>query len=147
MRLAGLVCLAALASCSSATEESRARTYPPGFTYIDRSEVRTVMQGLAQNVIALDDILRKEQPDEQDRANIRAHLESMLVLASQLERGEGASNMPHFSIDASHLRRDVELALAGATREPPSYYLTGQIAGACLYCHDKAREDVRTSTR
>ncbi len=127
-------------SCAPTAEEIRSTTYPRAFNYVALDEVRTVMSGLAKDVIALDDTLRKDPLGEEDSRRILELLASLQLGALRLGQGEGPSNRPHFSYDAQRLRRDLELALVAASKDPPNYFLAGQIAGSCLYCHGRADE-------
>ena len=117
--LATIAALGAISSCARTAEEARAVTYPPAFQYVDRGDVRTVMGGLAQDVIALDELIRHDPQTDADRSRIIATLASLQMGAVRLGQGDGASNMAHFSYNAARLRRDLELALVGAAKEPP----------------------------
>ena len=113
----------------------RAVTYPPGFQYLTRKELKSGMADFAREVDELDGILSRDGgADASDRAAVVEILERMRLQAGQLEGGM-SSNHPGLHQDADRFTRDVDRALAAARREPPDYTWTARLTGGCTACH------------
>ncbi len=125
-----------LGSCTDVPALVRRHTYPPDFKYIDRSQLRSAMWQLANDVSALDRVMR--QPGAMDaarRAEVEQLLTAMLTATTDLQAQGRPTNHPLMTDHVESFRRDVTQALAGVRAEPPSYYLVGTVSGTCLTCH------------
>lgn len=127
---------AQLAACADVPALVRRHTYPPNFKYIDRAQLRSAMWQLADDVSALDRVMRQPGAiDPARRAEVERLLAAMLVSSSALRTEGQATNHPLMSDHVEDFRRDLSQALAGVQAEPPNYYLVGTVSGTCLTCH------------
>ncbi len=122
-------------ACADAPQKLRKATYPPGFHYITKEEIRETMAALGYWIDELDQVMWREegvQPSDQER--VLGILTEMSRLAGELKTGT-RSNHPLLDRYAPWLQRDIKRALQGARSDPPNYYYAGAVAGACEYCH------------
>ena len=125
-----------LAACTDVPALLRRHTYPPNFKYIDRTQLRSAMWQLADDVSALDHVMRQPGTiDAARRAEVEQLLTAMLAATSELQAQGRPTNHPLMSDHVEGFRRDVTQALASVRAEPPSYYLVGTVSGTCLTCH------------
>jgi hypothetical protein len=132
----GALFMMPFAGCTDVPAQLRRHTYPPNFKYIDRAELRSAMWQLADDVRALDVVMR--QPGTIDltrRAEVERLLTEMLASTSTLQTQGRPTNHPLMGDHVENFRRDVSQALASVQAEPPNYYLVGTVSGACLTCH------------
>ena len=128
--------VAQLAACTEVPALLRRHTYPPDFKYIDRTQLRSAMWQLADDVSALDGVMRAPGPiDAARRADVERLLTAMLVATSALQSQGRPTNHPRMSDHVEGFRRDVTQALAAVRADPPNYYLVGTVSGTCLTCH------------
>lgn len=128
--------VAQLAACTEVPALLRRHTYPPDFKYIDRTQLRSAMWQLADDVSALDGVMRAPGPiDAARRADVERLLTAMLVATSALQSQGRPTNHPLMSDHVEGFRRDVTQALAAVRADPPNYYLVGTVSGTCLTCH------------
>jgi len=133
--LAGLA--VAILGCRGSASRIRDYTYPPDFHYIEQHELDSAMGRLAVAVERLNGRLRTSQTSEAAvQGAVVAELGEIGAIAGQLSGGVG-SNHPWLDHNLGAFQRDIELARRAATHDPPNYYLAGNIAGACGYCHQR----------
>ena len=133
---------ATLACDPSRMSDMRRAQYPPDFHYITKQEIRSTMGELATEVVALDGLLSKKGgPTADDRQKILEILGRMRTLAGQLKKGSHSSH-PRIDRYAPQLRAEIDRAREEVQMsDPPSYYQTGLVVGACTYCHVPRHED------
>jgi len=138
--LAALMAASVLAACADLPAQMRRVTYPPNFKYVERDQVQSAMWQMADGVNRLDVAMRQPPPvDEARRQQIRELLAQTDAAAAALEAHGRPTNHPLLADRLDAFRREIALARAGVDLEPPSYYLVGSVAGACLGCHDTER--------
>lgn len=120
-------------ACKTPEEELRRATYPAGFVYLERGEVREEMRAMTRAAVSLDRLLR-ESGARAERSEILRLLDEMDAAMSELDRG-APSNHPIMDANLALLRRDLRAARDRAAADPPDLYLAGTIAGSCRYCH------------
>jgi len=126
---------AAVLGCRGSASRIREYTYPPDFRYIEQYELDSAMGRLAVAVERLNRRLRTSQTgDAGVQGAVVEGLGEVALIAGQLSGGVG-TNHPWLDQHLGAFQRDIELARRAATHDPPNYYLAGNIAGACGYCH------------
>jgi len=134
--LLALVSASLLAACADWPAQVRRHTYPPNFKYIEHGQLKSAMWQLAQNVHALDQVMREPATDDNvRRGEVLRLLTAMQASTKELETEGRPSNHPVISDHLADFRRDLALARAGVQADPPNYYLVGSVSGACLVCH------------
>jgi hypothetical protein len=129
--LAGL-----LSACTDVPALVRSHTYPPNFKYIDHAQLHSAMWQLADDVSALDRVMRQpEAIDAARRAEVERLLTAMLATTRTLQTQGRPTNHPLISDHLEEFERNLLQARTGVEAEPPNYYLVGTIAGTCLTCH------------
>ena len=126
--------LVAVGCADSKQRRIRTATYPEGFHFITRDEIRDTMTGLAYWIDELDALMETREGDPADAERIVAILSEIQKLANGLKQGS-RSNHPRINRYAPELQRDVNRALREAQKKPPNYYFAGTIGGSCEYCH------------
>src|SRR5512135_1902983 len=122
--IAALLLTVLFAGCADVPALLRRHTYPPNFKYIDRTQLRSAMWQLADDVSALDRVMRQPGPmDPARRAEVEQLLTAMLAATSELQAQGRPTNHPLMSDHVEAFRRDVTQALTSVRAEPPSYYL------------------------
>jgi hypothetical protein len=120
----------------------RSVTYPPDFRYLEEHDVSSAMWKLARDVRALKGLLGSPNeltPEAHDEV-VRL-LRDMESTAARLDPGGRRSNHPRIDRNIDAFRRDLSMARQAAERDPPNYFLAGNVAGSCSYCHEGQRED------
>lgn len=135
MKLWAWTLVALAAACIPAQERLRRHTYPPGFQYETSSAVDARMISLAKDAFAVDQLARTSPVSESDRQRILEILGRMAETAHALDSPGRTTNHPLLDHNLDSFRAQLELARAAAAHDPPSYYLTGSVAGSCLICH------------
>jgi len=134
--LTTMLSMTLVVACTDVPALLRRHTYPPNFKYIDRTQLRSAMWQLADDVSALDRLMRQPGTiDAARRVEVEQLLTEMLAATSELQAQGRPTNHPVMSDHVEAFRRDVTQALAGVRAEPPSYYLVGTVSGTCLTCH------------
>lgn len=132
----GLVVTSLALGCAGTLEETRRHTYAPSFNYISDAQLQTAMWQLAAGVATLDRLLSPERVvTRQDRLDVIRTLERMDEAAVSLGPEGWPSNHPRITRYAGGFREQLARAKRGAELDPPSYYLAGNISGACMACH------------
>jgi hypothetical protein len=94
------------------------------------------MWQLANGVATLERILSPDRVvTEQDRLDVIRILDHMDVAAADLGPEGWPSNHPRVTLYQGRFREQLARAKRAAQLDPPSYYLAGNISGACLACH------------
>jgi len=127
-----VICAALTTGCAAI----RQVTYPPDFTYLDRSQISGAMTRLSSDIWRIEDILASSETVlPYEREEIISILSNMEGVADELGAGTVETNHPFIDQHIDPFRRDVELALEAVKNEPPSYYRAGRLSGRCLACH------------
>jgi hypothetical protein len=132
-----------LGACE-ARKAIRSVTYSPDFRYLEEGDVTSAMWILARDVRALKGLLGGANgltPEAHEEV-VRL-LREMESTAAQLDPAGRRSNHPRIDRNIDAFRRDLSMARQAAERDPPNYFLAGNVAGSCSYCHEGQREDAR----
>ena len=87
-----------LAACTDVPALLRRHTYPPNFKYIDRTQLRSAMWQLADEVSALDRLMRQPGAiDAARRAEVERLLTAMLAATGALQAHGRPTNHPLMS--------------------------------------------------
>jgi hypothetical protein len=126
------IILFALPACSWI----RKVTYPPTFTYLEKSDITSSMMQMADSIRRIDSILiSSEIPSDKQRERIIADLNTIDNIATAL--GAGTQRTNHLLID--EYIDEFRLALMRAKQDvgstPPRYYRVGGLIGNCTSCH------------
>jgi hypothetical protein len=131
----------AIVSCSSQfTESMRKVTYPPGFKYVQPSELRSDMDKLAQQMLLLDEALNNADKPTQDGTKVQRQLvlqvlQNMGRTASKLIEGEAGGNHPFMQDHMQGFVAKIDKARTAASLKEPNYYYAGKVSGGCINCH------------
>ena len=122
-------------SCSTV----RRVTYPPGFIYLEKREVKSTMHRFAANLNYINAILSKEKiVSEKSRTDIIEHLQDIERAAIKLGAGQaGATNRCLINHNISQFKDAVSQSVKMIQRTPPNYYYAGNLTGRCSACHTK----------
>ena len=146
----GGLALAGLACHAAAPAKVRELTYPPGFRYYERAEIRTTMGRIARHVVSLHALLgpkavrlapnsqparRSAELADDLREQVVRTLGALESEVASLDADESTTNHPRFVSRLASFRRHVEAARQSAGRSPPNYFLAGAVVGRCLHCH------------
>jgi hypothetical protein len=130
----GVLVLAFATACSTA-KTVRTATYAPSFSYIEKEKLSSAMWRMADDVAALDALVRGAPADQVPQQEVVRLLEDIHGAASGLQAPDGESNHPMLDKNLGDFLREVESAKAAASATPPSYFLAGSVTGACVHCH------------
>ena len=134
--LAIVLCGAVVDSCSDPAALLRRHTYPPNFKYITREQLDSSMWKLADEVAALDALMRQPGAiDTARRTQIERLLLAMLDATTDLQVRGRPTNHPLIGEHLERFQHEIGQALTAVRSEPPSYYLVGSVSGSCLPCH------------
>lgn len=130
-----------IGSCQ-ASESIRRVTYPPDFRYLEQHDVTSAMWRLARDVRALKTLLGGATDlSPQSHQEVIRLLRDMEATASEIDPKGRRSTHPRIDSNIGAFRRDLAMARQAAEHEPPNYFLAGNVAGSCSYCHEGQRED------
>lgn len=115
--------------------EVRKVTYPPSFTYIDRSELRSTMAEFAAKLWDINELLTKPEVSERDRQQVADLLEEMERRAEKLNPKGNSTNHPAIDAHLEEFRSELWEARQAVKDDPPNYFLAGQMYGQCMACH------------
>lgn len=137
-----LLAVVALSVLLVACVQIRALTYPQSFVYLDREALKGSMQSMAHHIARLHALLDNTEQADIDQTAVLMELDALDGIVASFGAGGslGSDSLPatnHLLLD-EHLE-DFEESLLRARlqveAEPPNYYLTGQLTGACMGCH------------
>lgn len=129
-----------LSGCSGMYSSMREVTYPQGFKYLDKEELRSDMGKMAIQVSLLDAALAKTMASDVGdagvvRDEILSALNSISRIASRLQSGSAGSSHPFMEDFMGDFVSEVDKARGAASLAEPRYYFAGKVAGACASCH------------
>jgi len=111
--------------------------YPEDFVYLKPAKVQSKMGRLSLNLQRINNILEDRLVvSATDREQIVAALADMEAVVREL--GASAPQKTNHLVIDQHLdsfKQDVRSARTAVEKDPPNYYLAGQLAGSCLACH------------
>ena len=113
----------------------RALTYAPSFQYIEPARLREAMWRMAEDVNALDAVMRPQVDADIPQAEVVRLLDDIREAASKITAPGQTTNHPMLDRNLQSFLIDIALAREAAARTPPSYFLTGSVTGSCLNCH------------
>lgn len=135
-----LICVLITSCSSQITSEVRKVTYPPDFTYVEKSDLRSEMEKLSHQMILLERALSQthqsnELAEEIQREEVLDSLREMGRIASRINKGDAPSNHPFMENYMKDFISKVDKARGAASIQPPRYYYAGKVAGGCTNCH------------
>lgn len=122
-----------LFSCSSI----RKITYPPGFVYLEKKDIKNTMTMFASNIKLINTIIKSNKHiDRNNNKKIIQALENIETEAQRIESHNNqltnhmliGENMGSFKSSVVHAKKMIQ-------KTPPNYYYVGQLSGRCAACH------------
>ena len=132
--------LSSAIACQSGYRPLRESVYPPDFTYVPKSRVKSSMWILAAEIHHLDELLRTA-PDASNlrvQRDVQATLRRLSAAVEQIDRPGQTTQHPALN---QHLQRFAERlvqAQRGAERTPPNYFQASALSGSCFLCHQSS---------
>ena len=130
-KLLSVICgLLLMAGCT----EIRKLTYPPEFTYIEKSELQGSMHRMAAAMAQLDTLVAAGPVNDSTQKKILAQLDLIDKIVWELSGGKSTN---HLLLD-EHMEQfsaDVTKARLMASTSTPNYYYAGHLSGSCSGCH------------
>ena len=132
-----LVLLASMVAASIfGCAQIRELTYPEGFTYLEKSEVESLMRRMGEGIGRLNQLVKEASTsDTAQQQQIIAELNSLEGIATRLSGGHTQTNQFHISDHIERFISDVGTAKMFANLDPPRYFKAGEITNSCLECH------------
>ena len=127
--------LVIFATASCTPQAIRKHTYPPDYTYLEKGDVHESMQSITLTSLALNQEFKDTNEEAVSQERVVALLQELQSGLHGLKTPAHTANHPLFNENLERFRRDVELALMNAQKDPPNYYYAGSVSGSCLYCH------------
>ena len=139
--LVSLICSAILlSSCNGSVGAIRKVTYPPDFLYISEVQLRSKMYQLATQLTLLE---ATRAGDDGGNVNQQQNTLDILREIGRIGGGLKAAESRYNYIFLEDFLDDfvstITRARIAASLNPPRYYLSGQISGACVNCHQVNR--------
>ena len=133
-----LVLLASMVAASIfGCAQIRELTYPEGFTYLEKSEVESLMRRMGEGIGRLDQLVAEAPTsDATQQQKIIAELNSLESIATRLSGGHTQTNQFHISDHIDRFISDVGTAKMFAKLDPPKYFKAGEITNSCMECHE-----------
>ena len=119
------------AGCADTASVVRKVTYPDGFNYVTKTELRSTMHDLWRQIRALDNALAEpvENPD------VIAILDRLRKGAATLQAGPGGSNHPVLQNQLGEFQQQLARARLAALAQPPDYQPALAVVDGCARCH------------
>ena len=114
----------------------RELTYPPGFTYLEKKEVETLMQRMGESIGKLDQLVAEASPSDNGRQQeVITELNKLEVIATRLSGGHTQTNQFVIGEHIEGFISDIGTAKMFARLDPPNYYKVDNVVNACENCH------------
>ncbi|NND91858.1 MAG: hypothetical protein HKN42_13440 [Granulosicoccus sp.] len=124
-----------LACCSSPMQINEQA--PERFHALSEDDLRVHMQGMADRIAVLSLFtLDHEMPATQKRDKIVALLDSIELIAADLNRGGETTNYSVVDRYMGSFLYDVTTARRFAQRDPPNFVPSQRLVRSCLSCHE-----------
>lgn len=128
--------LAVVAVSIIACDQIHVRTYPEGFTYLDKKEVDALMQRMAESIGRLDQLVAEASPsDASQQQKIIAELNKIEGFATRLSGGHTQTNQFVISDHIERFISDIGTAKRFASLNPPKYNKVAYVTSGCAECH------------
>ncbi|MGB7301541.1 MAG: hypothetical protein WA888_04025 [Burkholderiaceae bacterium] len=112
----------------------RKLTYPPEFTYIEKSQLQSSMHQMATAMGRLDALICADPLKDSTQEEILAQLDLIDKVAWELSGGKSTNHLL-FDEHMEQFGADVAKARLMAKSSPPNYYYAGRLSGSCSGCH------------
>lgn len=130
--LLAIVIVASMVACA----QIRKLTYPPDFTYLEQSEVESLMRQMGEGMTQLDQLIAQASKSDVDQQQkIITELGELEKIATRLSGGHTQTNQIVINDHIEQFIADLGTAKMFAKMEPPSYNKAEQIGGSCHECH------------
>ena len=130
--LLAIILVTGIAGCA----EIRKLTYPEDFVYLEKKEVESLMQNMADGIGRLDKLVTEaSESDTEQQQKIIAELSSIERIATRLSGGHKQTNQFHISDHIEKFISEVGTAKMFASISPPKYNKAGEIKNSCQECH------------
>ncbi|MCG8412832.1 MAG: hypothetical protein MI746_01320 [Pseudomonadales bacterium] len=131
--------LFAMVACTSNDGAFPPIANPPPFDYADGEELRSGMHQLAFELLQLDLLMESEDVrDTNYQQEVVQTLESIERISGRIRQSDLSSRHRFLLDDMTRFLSTVSRAKRNAESNPPRYYATGQVSGACTNCHRSA---------
>ena len=128
--------------CAQTAENVRKVTYPPNFKYISKSQLKTKMGSLLEQVQILDNTLLIDENDAEqtpDQTTIIMALTTIERTANELDARQVGSNHPFLMDQMGSFLNRVRDAKFAAMQTPPHYDPIDRVIEGCARCHTHNR--------
>jgi len=123
---------ASIISCA----QIRQLTYPPDFTYLENTEVDSLMQQMGKSIGRLDQLVAEATPtDTIQQQIIVAELSKLEKIAIRLSGGNTQTNQFVINDHIEGFISDISTARMFANLNPPKYFKVTNVTGSCINCH------------
>ena len=127
-----------LVGCTQTAETMRKVTYPPDFKYVSKSQLKTKMGALLEQVQILDNTLQIDENDVEqvpDQSTIIEALTAIERTATELDASQVGSNHPFLMDQMGSFLGRVRDAKFAAIQTPPRYGPIDGVIEGCARCH------------
>ena len=130
--LVAMLIIASMVACA----QIRQLTYPPDFTYLEQSEVESLMRQMGEGITRLDQLIAESSKSDVDQQqNIIAELSSLEKIATRLSGGHTQTNQIVINDHIEQFMADLGTAKMFAKMNPPNYKKAELIGSSCHECH------------
>ena len=139
--LVSLICSAILlSSCNGFVGAIRKVTYPPDFLYISEVQLPSKMYQLATQLSLLEATRAGDDGGNvNQQQNILDILREIGRIGGELKAAESRYNYLFLEDYMDDFVSTITRARIAASLNPPRYYLSGQVSGGCVNCHQVNR--------
>jgi hypothetical protein len=124
--------VASMVACA----QIRKLTYPPDFTYLEQSEVESLMRQMGEGIARLDQLIAEaSKSDVAQQQQIIAELSELEKIATRLSGGHTQTNQIVINDHIEQFITDLGTAKMFAKISPPNYNKAEQIGSSCHECH------------
>ncbi len=117
-------------------EQIRKLTYPKDFTYLEQSEVDSLMRQMGDGIVRLNQLIA-EAPvsDVSQQQKIIAELNELEKIATRLSGGHTQTNQIVINDHIEQFISDLGTAKMFAKINPPKYFKAEELGHSCQQCH------------
>lgn len=127
-----IVIVASMVGC----EQIRKLTYPKDFTYLEQSEVDSLMQQMGEGIMRLNQLTAEASvSDVSQQQKIIAELSELDRIATRLSGGHKQTNQIVINDHIEQFISDVGTAKMFAKTNPPKYFKAEALGHSCQQCH------------
>jgi len=113
----------------------RQLTYPEEFTYLEKAQVKMLMQQMGQSVGRLGSLVANKAASETRQQQVLAELSELESITARLSGGYDQSNQMFIRDHIEQFITDVGTAKLFVKSDPPDYSKAEIISNSCQECH------------